>query len=196
MPGRRLSAVPLLLFEVELIAIWGCVCVCVRVCGVLALYLVAAYGSASVEKRRKWCQPVLRNIAGRERELYANAAWRAPDGPIRASKGTHGGSKWESGRPKWGTNAPLRVPNGRIRGPNCDGEILGPPRWNLRVPRCANKAAEVILGRFLGAQKGPKTGPNWVPKTSRNGNPLWTPFWIQIWFVLGAPSGPKSTKVR
>ena len=80
-------------------------------------------------------------------KMYSNAPRRTPNGPIKGSKGSQGVSKWVP-------ILPLRAPNEPMRSQRDHGETLGPPRCNLRAPRCANKAREAILWRILRAQNG------------------------------------------
>ena len=87
---------------------------------------------------------------------------------------------------------PLRAPNGRLSSPNCEMELLEPPRWISRAARCANMAQRAIFGGIWGAQKGTK-----MSKLSIKNVTKWKPVMDMIWSpFLDRCGHPKETKIN
>ena len=106
------------------------------------------------------CQHVLRNSAARECELTQMSLEGLPMSQGELQNGAMEGRNGTLGGQNGGQMPPLRAPNGRLSSPNCEGKLLGVPRWSSRAARSANIAQQAIFGRIWGAQKGPKMGPS------------------------------------
>ena len=115
-----------------------------------------------------------------------------------------GGPKRAQEGPKWSRNRPPGVQTGPgapkmiMRRPRWDPkQELRPPKCNPRAARCPPRGREPILGRFWGAQKGPKRRQIWDLKRDKMGTRILEQFGGRFWSVWGFENAkfqaPKAT---
>ena len=88
--------------------------------------------------------------------------------------------------PPRGVQMGLGAPKIVIRTPRwAPRQELRPPRGDSRAARCPPRGREGILGRFLGAQRVPETGPIWDFEPGQNGGAFSERFGGRFWSVWG-----------